>query len=67
MKNKKSGNKKCGERDYQKPQKHYFVPCTECEYLSVSSVTAECGKGYLGVITIKDGCSRGKRRRKDNG
>lgn len=57
--NKKSGNKKRGERDI----KPTFVPCTECEYLSVSSMTAECGKGYFGVITIKDGCSRGKRRR----
>ena len=42
------------------------VRCRECECLKFSDCYAECSKGYMGIVSPDDYCSRGKRRGVDN-
>lgn len=36
------------------------VRCKDCEYLKLSYCYGECSKGYMGIVSPNDYCSRGK-------
>ena len=38
------------------------VRCRECKYLMFSDCYGECSKGYLGIVSPDDFCSRGERK-----
>lgn len=41
------------------------VHCTDCKYLEFSDFYGECGRGYFGIVSPWDYCSRGARRNKE--
>lgn len=41
--------------------------CKDCRFLEFSDCYGECGKGYFGVVSPTDYCSRGERRENGNG
>lgn len=41
-----------------------LVHCKDCKYLMFSDFYGECSKGYMGIVSPDDYCSRGER--KDN-
>ena len=60
-------------REYIKRQKAFLdkfptidavpvVRCRECKYLMFSDCYGECGKGYMGIVSPDDFCSRGERK-----
>lgn len=38
------------------------VRCKDCEYLMFSDSYGECAKGYMGIVSPYDFCSKGKRK-----
>lgn len=38
------------------------VSCKDCKYLMFSDFYGECSKGYFGIVTPDDFCSRGERK-----
>lgn len=38
------------------------VYCKDCKHLTFSDCYGECGRGYLGVVSPTDFCSRGVRK-----
>lgn len=37
------------------------VRCKDCKYLIFSDCYGECSKGYIGIVSPNDYCSRGER------
>lgn len=38
------------------------VHCKDCKYLMFSDCYGECSKGYMGIVSPDDYCSRGERK-----
>ena len=38
------------------------VRCKECKYLMFSDMYGECGRGYMGIVSPNNFCSRGERK-----
>lgn len=39
-----------------------IVRCKECRHLMFSDMYGECGRGYFGIVSPNDYCSRGERK-----
>ena len=52
-------DKKCIEEVFEKfNERVAVVKCKDCEYLMFSDCNGECSRGYMGIVSPDDFCSR---------